>query len=254
MVRFVRFDGLSRVAGLVHGVTQREGGVSLGAYASLNLGRGSGDDPESVAENGRRAAEALGAVAPVRFPRQVHGTSVVVLEDPSRTVLGEADAVVTSLPGVAVGVLGADCPGLLLVDPVQRALAVAHAGWRGTLAGVVRAAIAALVSRFGSVPEDCLAGIGPGISAPRYEVGPEVADAFRGGFPGSDRCLSRGPGDRSRLDLALALRLQLEAAGVPPTAIESMGLCTFDERDLFFSHRRDGAATGRHALVAMWRA
>ena len=254
MVRLARFDGLSRVAGLAHGVTERQGGVSGGAYSSLNHGRGSGDDPESVAENGRRLADVLGATGPIRFPRQVHGTSVVVLEDPARTVLGEADAVVTSLPGVAVGVLGADCPGVLIVDPVQRALGVAHAGWRGTLAGVVRATVAALVSRFGSVPEDCLAAIGPGISAPRFEVGPEVADAFRAGFPGSDRCLSPGRGDRSHLDLALALRLQLEAAGVPPSAIETTGLCTFDERERFFSHRRDGAATGRHALVAMWRA
>jgi YfiH family protein len=254
VVELRTFPGLAGVAGLVHGVTTRAGGVSAGSYASLNLGRGSGDDAASVAENGRRVAEAVGAAAPPRFPHQVHGAAVVVLEDrEGGSPLGEADAVATARPGAAVGVLGADCPGVILVDPVRRALAVVHSGWRGTLAGVVPVAVETLRRRFGSDGKDLRAGIGPGISARRYEVGPEVAEPFRSAFPGADRCISRGRGDRSHLDLHEAIRLQLASAGVPAERVETMAACTYDDSASFFSHRRDGARTGRHALVAMWR-
>lgn len=248
------FPGLAGVApaSLVHGVTQRPGGVSRGAYGALNLGRSSGDDPACVAENGRRLAEAVGATGRVRFPHQVHGRAVVVLDAPPEGPLPEADAVVTAVPGLAVGVLGADCPGVLVVDPVRRALAVVHSGWRGTVAGVLPAAIEALVRRYGSDPADLHVGIGPGISARRYEVGPDVAAPFLAALPRARACLTPGRGDRGFLDLAGALRVQAEACGVPAGRIEALDLCTFDERDRLFSHRRDGAATGRHALVAMW--
>ena len=254
MVELRPFPGLAGLPGLAHGVSTRAGGVSAGAYASLNLGRGSGDAPEAVSENGRRLGEALVGPLPPRFARQVHGRDVVVLEDrPPDAPLGDGDAVATARAGAPVGVLGADCPGVLLVDPVRRALAVVHSGWRGTLAGVVPAAVDVLRRRFGSDEKDLRAGIGPGISARRYEVGPEVADAFRAGFPDADRCLSRGAGDRSHLDLHAAIRLQLEAAGLLASHVETMASCTYEDAASFFSHRRDGPRTGRHALVAMWR-
>ena len=148
--------------------------------------------------------------------------------------------------------LGADCPGVLIVDPVRRALAVVHSGWRGTVAGVV-AGGRALRERYGSRADDLLAGIGPGISARRYEVGPEVADAVRTRVPRGDRCVTPGaaivPTSIWRSRSATSSR----RAGLRAASIETMGLCTFDERDVLFSHRRDGATTGRHALVAMWR-
>jgi YfiH family protein len=247
------FPGLSGVAGLVHGVTTRRGGASRGAYATLNLARSSGDDPAAVAANRALVEESLGAARPLALPRQVHGHALVVAEDAPDARIGEADGIATARPGQPVGVLGADCPGAIVVDPVRRALALVHSGWRGTLAGVAPAAVALLVSRFGSDVRDLRAGIGPGIGAARYEVGPEVADAFRAGFPEADRCLSRGRADRSHLSLADAIRLQLLRAGLREEAVEQMAACTYDDAGSFFSHRRDGPATGRHALVAMWR-
>ena len=253
MLTLLQFPRLSGRADLVHGATERGGGASSGPYASLNLGRSTGDDPAAVDENARRLAAAIDPPARVRFPRQVHGRSVVVLEDHPAGDLPAADAVATGRVGAPVGVLGADCPGVLLVDPVRRALAVAHSGRFGTVLGVVPAAIETLVRRFHSRPADLIVGIGPGISGPCYEVGPEVADAFTAGFPRAAECLVRGAGDRSYLDLARAIAIQLEDAGVPSANVETMPLCTFREKGRFFSHRRDGPRTGRHALVAMWR-
>ncbi len=250
-VPLLTFPGLAGVPGLRHGVTTREGGVSAGSWRSLNLGRSTGDSPEAVTENGRRVGAALGADR-VRFPRQVHGTTVRVVVSSDAGPVGEADAVVTNEPGVALGVLGADCPGVVIADPVRRTLAVVHSGWRGTVAGVVPAAVGVLVERFGSRPADLVAGIGPGISARSYEVGPEVGEAVRTRVPGGDRCVVKGRGDRCHVDLALAIRTQLEALGVRSCAIEAMSLCTFEAEELLFSHRRDGAGAGRHGLVAMW--
>ena len=253
MPELLPLPGLSTVEGLVHGVTQRAGGVSRGPFASLNLGRSVGDDGDAVTRNGAILSQVLGAAGRVRFPHQVHGNAVRVLDAHPEGALGECDAVATDVPGLAVGVLGADCPGVLLVDPVHRALAVVHSGWRGTVAGVVPAAIAALATRFGTAPRDLRVGIGPGISAAAYEVGPEVVEAFRAGFPDATSCVTPGRGDRSWLDLHGAIRLQLERAGVPAAAVGVLDLCTHGEPELFFSHRRDGPRTGRHALVAMWR-
>src|SRR2546421_567867 len=122
MLDLLTFSSIARIPGLRHGVTQRQGGVSVGGWASLNLGRSTGDDPDAVRENGRRVAAAIGATARIAFPSQVHGRAVVVLDDVPAGPLPDADAVVTAVPGLAVGVLGADCPGVLVVDPVQRAL------------------------------------------------------------------------------------------------------------------------------------
>ena len=250
-IPLLTFPGLLRVPGLRHGVTTRAGGVSRGSFSSLNLGRSTSDDASAITENGRLVAEAIGA-ARVRYPHQVHGTTVKVVTASDALPVGESDAVVTNEAGVALGVLGADCPGVVIVDPVRRALAVVHSGWRGTVAGIVTKSIALLCDRFGCVPEDCLAGIGPGIAARSYEVGPEVADAVRTRVPHGDRCVTRGRGDHSYVDLALAIRNQLESGGLRSSSIETMDLCTFAEPDLLFSHRRDGAETGRHGLVAVW--
>ncbi len=244
------FPGLADVVGLAHAITTRAGGVSAGAFASLNLGRRTADLPVAVAENRRRAARALGFPALVS-PRQVHGASVVEVrtadEDP-----GEADAVMTDRAGVLLGILGADCPGVLLVDPRRRALALVHAGWRGTAAGVAPATVAALVERYGCAPGDLRAAIGPGISQAAYEVGPEVAAALAASSPAARASLARGREDRWQVDLGGLLVGQLTACGVPASSIERSHYCTHRDATLFFSHRRDGERAGRHALLAGW--
>ncbi len=246
----LRFPHLGAVPGLRHALTTREGGASRGPYRSLNVGLGSGDDPEHVRENRRRVARALGLPVPV-FANQVHGAEVREVvragDDP-----GSCDVLLLGARGVLAGVLAADCPLVLLVDPVNRGLALVHSGWRGTAKGAVHAAVDALRWRFGSRPGALLAGVGPSIGAARYEVGPEVTDALAAALPPDANAVSIDASGRRTVDLRRAVLAQLAEAGVPAAAREVLGTSTWDEPDLWFSHRRDGPRTGRHALVAGW--
>lgn len=242
-------------------VTTRQGGVSAGSFATLNLSFAVGDDPARVQENRRRAAAALGAgLADVVFAAQVHGSraQIVTATDRGRGALagsgpvGPADALVTAEPGPVLAILAADCVPVVLYDPTAHVLACAHAGWRGTAGRVAAAALAAMGS-LGSRPEQVIAGIGPAIGADRYQVGGDVAGAVRAAFgPGAEHLLAAdGPG-RWRLDLPSANRRVLLAAGVPDGQIHLAGLATGPDPGLFFSHRA-GPPCGRFALLARLR-
>jgi YfiH family protein len=147
-------------------------------------------------------------------------------------VLGQADALLEDTPGAVVAVRTADCIPILLADARHRAVAAVHAGWRGTVAGIVGHAVEAMRQRFGTWPEDLHAAIGPGIGKCCYEVGPEVAAHF-------------GAAGRSHIDLTEANRSQLVAAGVEPARVYVAGLCTMCHPDEFHSFRRDHEAAGR---------
>jgi YfiH family protein len=239
-------------------VTTRQGGVSSGRYATLNLSFAVGDDPALVRVNRSRAAAALGAVpADLVVAAQVHGShaEIVTAADRGRGALagdapvGPADALVTTEPGPVLTILVADCVPVVLYDPAVHVLACVHAGWRGTVARVTAAAVAAMGS-LGSRPEQIIAGIGPAVGADRYQVGEDVAGAVRAAFgPGSGQLLATaGPG-QWRLDLPAANRRVLRAAGVPDGQIHQAGLATGPEPGLFFSHRA-GPPCGRFALLA----
>jgi YfiH family protein len=200
-----------------------------------------------VAENRARVARALGFRA-LLTPSQVHGAAVAWVDGPLDAP-PETDALATDRPGLLLGVLGADCPGVLVVDPARRAFAVAHSGWRGVVAGVVPAAVHALVAR-GSDPGRLLAGVGPGISRRRYEVGPDVADRLARSVPGGERAIEGGAGDRRHVDLKRLIQRQLVEAGLPEDHVACLDRCTYEEAEVLFSHRRDGPQSGRHALVA----
>jgi YfiH family protein len=206
--------------------TGREGGVSEGPYASLNLGRWTDDDPAAVEENRRRAAEGR----PVAFARQVHGTRVIALDGVPEAV-EEADGVVTRVAGVAAMVLTADCLPVALATP--GAVAMLHAGWRGLSDGVLEEG----VRRLGDGPVH--AAIGPGAGGCCYEVGEDVA----GRFPGWAL-------DGRLLDLKAVATARLKAAGV--VEVLDVGRCTMCEPDVFFSHRISGPVTGRQGGLA-WR-
>jgi polyphenol oxidase len=214
--------------------TTRRGGVSEGAFASLNLGRRTGDDGARVEANRERLGEIVGHDWG-RFARaiQVHGTTVRrVTEVPARDEPWvEADGHATALRGVPAMVFVADCLPIALVAP--GAVAMVHAGWRGLAGGIVAKGIAALAG------DGVRAVIGPGIGACCYEVGDEVRARF-------DPEVAQG----RHLDLKLAARRALEAAAV--SDIQDVGLCTACHPDLFFSHRRDNGVTGRQAGV-VWR-
>src|SRR5437660_2049565 len=178
--------GAAADAGIRHAFFTRQGGVSDGIYAALNCGFGSRDDPEKVAENRSIAAARLGLVSSCLVScHQVHGATAVTVEEPWRREQNpRADGMVTAVPGIALGVLAADCAPVLFGDPVARVIGAAHGGWRGALAGVMEATVAAM-ARLGARPERIRAGIGPCIAQPSYEVGPEFAATFAAADPGS---------------------------------------------------------------------
>jgi hypothetical protein len=238
--------------GIRHGFTLRTGGASRGAFASLNFSSRGGDLPERVRENWRRLEAAAGL--PARgwaLLSQVHGARVENVERGDlachhRRDHPEADAMVAAhRPRIVLGVLTADCLPVILGVPGARAAAIAHAGWRGTLEGVVMAAVRELCSATGVPPRDVVAALGPSIGRCCYQVGDEVRAAFleRWGAAYTRRIFQRS--DPWRLDLPAANLLQLREAGVPVRAIEVMPLCTCCRADLFFSYRRDGPRSGR---------
>jgi len=227
-----------------HGFTTRAGGVSTAPYESLNLGRKWGDDGGHVDENRRRVLAASRAEV-MYFVRQVHGATVVRVragELASDVARREGDAICSTTAGLAVAVFVADCVPALIADPRTGAFAAVHAGWRGTLAGVLGATVAAL-GELGSRPADLRVALGPAIGACCFEVGADVADRFTA-FAGVVR---HAPGRAPTVDLRQALRQQLAAAGVPPAAIDASPACTScDPAGRFFSYRRDRGQTGQH--------
>ncbi|HVP38251.1 MAG TPA: polyphenol oxidase family protein [Candidatus Saccharimonadales bacterium] len=223
-------------------VSTRRGGISPPPWDSQNHGLSTGDDPARVARNRAFLAAALGPAAPdwARLS-QVHGRVCVRVSGPGPA--GEADALWTDRPGLALAVRVADCAGVALAHPASGRLGLAHAGWRGAAAGVV----SELVRAMAVPPGELWAAVSPHLGRCCFEVGPEVAEAFRG------RCCAPRPGGRWSLDLGAALGGELAGLGVPPERIRAAGLCTACRRDLFFSHRRDRGATGRMVVLA-WRA
>ncbi len=196
---------------------------------------------------------------PVVQPHQVHGCKVAVVDRPglTREMLEGYDALVTSLPGVAIGVRTADCIPILLYDPVRKAVAAIHAGWRGTLGRIACAAIGRMCLEYGTAAEDLKAVIGPGICRECFQVGEEVAGAFKeAGFP-MDKVYSwNGPKTEGgmngghHIDLPQANRLLLEGEGVRPENILMAGICTFETASLY-SARREGSKCGRNINAIM---
>jgi polyphenol oxidase len=209
--------------GLQAVVTTRHGGVSSGAYASLNLGLHVGDDPVSVCTNRERAAAAVGLeLDDLAFCNQAHGREVITVSAASRgrgarvldDAIEQADALVTSEPGIGLVVMVADCVPIVLIDPERRVLGVVHSGWRGTVAKVAAAAVTAMAA-IGAHPESTLAAIGPAIAPERYEVGDDVVSAAYDAF-GDDAgmVITDLPNGRHCFDLWSANRLVLAEAGV----------------------------------------
>jgi YfiH family protein len=233
----VRAASLAALAGIRHAFFTRGGGVSGGLYASLNGGQGSDDRPEHVDENRARMAAALG-VRPDRFitAYQIHSPDVVIAEEPwTRTTRPKADAIVTRVPGLAVGVSTADCGPVLLADPAARVIGAAHAGWKGALTGVIEATIAAM-EQLGAARARITAAIGPTIRQASYEVGPEFRARFRAADADNERFFVASPReDHAMFDLPGYITARLARAGID--RIEDVGHCTYaDER--FFSYRR----------------
>jgi hypothetical protein len=236
-------------------VTTRAGGVSGGPYESLNLGFHVGDDPAAVLENRRRAASVFGAeLDELVFGQQVHGTHASVVGRGERgrgaraqsDALGDTDALVTNEPEIILVTLVADCVPVLLFDPRARVLACAHAGWRGTLSGVLEATIATMCA-LGARADRIVVGLGPGVSKEHYQVGEEVFHRARRVL-GADSTTLAPPDDTGRwlLDLPGTVRFLLERAGVEPARCL---VAPFATGGPFFSDRQ-ARPCGRFGLLA----
>jgi YfiH family protein len=218
---------LAATPGLVHGFERRRPGESEAREAAR-----------------QRLTGALAAQGRLLLLKQVHGCAVRTAPWEGRP---EADASLAEQAGLLLGIETADCLPVLIVDPRRRAVAAAHAGWRGTAAGVTRAAVEALLAR-GSAPADLLAALGPGIGPCCYEVGEELRRAFRPEF------FRPGLRGRPHLDVRAANRRQLAEAGVPAGRIQDVDECTFCRPDLYHSFRRDGRGAGRMVSYIGFRA
>jgi len=228
-------DGAS--AGSVrHGFFTRAGGVSEGIFRGLNVGLGSGDSQAAVHENRRRVAAWMGVpVERLVTVHQCHSPNVAVVEAPFPAARPDADAMVTARPGLALGVLTADCGPVLFADPEARVVGAAHAGWRGALTGVLENTIAAM-ERLGASRERIRAVLGPSIRQENYEVGPEFIERFTVAEPENARYFrSSGRPGYALFDLNRYTVDRLVRAGV---TADAFGRCTYAEEESFYSCRR----------------
>jgi len=233
----IESDALSSPV-LSHGFFTRQGGVSSGIFSSLNCGLGSGDDKDNVGKNRGLVARKL-KVAPSHLltAYQVHSPEAVAVSDPwEGPDRPRADGLVTRTPGLAIGVLTADCSPLLFADAEARVIGVAHAGWKGALTGITSRTLD-IMEEQGASRANIVAVIGPMISQAAYEVGPEFPERFTDADPSNRKYFVPSPRPHHAMfDLSAYLedRLRREGAGL----VVNLSLCTFSDRDRFFSYRR----------------
>lgn len=217
-----------------HGFFGRVGGVSTGIHAGLNVGLGSDDDDAAVRANRAAALAAVKPGACLLTPYQVHSALCVTVDEPF-VERPRADALVTDRPGLAIGVVTADCAPVLLADLDAGVVGAAHAGWKGALAGVTDAAVAAMVA-LGARAERVVAAIGPCIARASYEVDDAFRERFTTADPANERFFADGRAAHHRFDLEGYVAHRLAGAGV--TRIAALGLDTYGDDARFFSYRR----------------
>ncbi|MFY9175718.1 MAG: peptidoglycan editing factor PgeF [Peptococcia bacterium] len=247
---------------VVNGFSGRKGGVSPRPYESLNLSLLTDDKPENVLENRRRFTEALGIKTEnLVSAKQVHGAQIVKVNVAHRgkgscdsvSAIPGTDALMTNEKGLALMAFFADCVPVLFLDPVKKAIAISHAGWKGTVARIAAKTVKAMQEAYGTEPSQLLAAIGPSVGPCHYEVDEPVIAKFKEAFPGKENQLMSyaGKAGHRQLNLWEANVLQLKEAGLKEGNITVAGLCTFCQQEEFFSHRAGMA--GRQAAVLMLR-
>ncbi len=250
-----RFSGLSGYRGISHFMTTRHGGVSSGAFASMNPGIYTEDNPDSIRKNLQLLSDAVGiSLMNIVMPHQTHEDRVLTIDAPffslddkeRKARLEGVDALVTDVPDVCVAISTADCVPILLYAPDRRVVAAVHAGWRGTVLRIAHKVASLMVDTYNCDPAQLTAGIGPSISKAAFEVGEEVVEAFQAAGLPMERILSHNVETRkAHIDLWEANRLQLLDAGLLAEHIEVAGICTYMRHEDYFSTRRLGVKSGR---------
>ncbi len=230
------FTSAATLADVPHGFFGRRGGVSSGALASLNCGLGSGDDPALIAENRRRVADAILPRATLTGLYQVHGNHCVIVDDDTDLAARpEADALATRTPHILLGILTADCVPVLFADRGAGVIGAAHAGWKGALAGITDATLAAMES-LGARRADIAAAIGPCIARASYEVDDAFVQRFTADDPANERFFAAAKPGHAMFDIAAYVAARLAAAGITRIAIG--GQDTYAQPQDYFSYRR----------------
>ena len=257
-LEYLVFPKLEETGAVEHLFTTRTGGVSSGIYSTMNLNFSRGDDPECVRENYRRIGEVLGTdPGHMVASKQTHTTNIHLIteEDLGNGVIRpsayeDIDGLATDIPGVALVTFFADCVPLYFVDPVHRAIGLAHSGWRGTVAGMGACMVRFMQEHFHTDPKDIVAAIGPSICVDCYEVSEEVAEQFRGDFP--ENVLQKGSAyGKYQLDLWKANESILLKAGILPEHIAVTDVCTCHNPEYLFSHRASHGQRGNLAAFLM---
>lgn len=254
-VEYLTFPLLGQTGIVRHLFSTRVGGVSKGIYSSMNLSYTRGDDKEAVDENFRRIADVLGCdVGDIVCSDQTHTVNlrVVSREDGGKGILTpkdytDVDGLLTDEPGLVLATFYADCVPLYFVDTKKRAIALAHSGWRGTVARMGRCVTEKMKDVYGTDPADIVAVVGPSICQACYEVSEDVADAFAREFLGkgqADEILISKGGGKYQLDLWRANEIVLTEAGIPAEQIQVTDLCTCHNSDYLFSHRASHGKRG----------
>jgi YfiH family protein len=252
----LRVPSWQRIPHLEHGFFGRRGGRSAGPYSSLNLSYSVGDSVEAVDDNWERVRARAGVASGFATMKQVHGAQFARVD--SAGAFGEADAMTTSVTGVGLCILTADCVPALFVAPSSRAVAAIHAGWRGTLAGIAVDALQALATAYGTAAGDVYVALGPAIGPCCYEVDGGIADDLAKRWRSAEvaiRRYTRNGQAKAQLDLRRANAAMLIESGVAAERISLVGGCTCCESVEFFSYRRaaDSAnVTGRQLSFIGW--
>jgi polyphenol oxidase len=239
----IRFELLSRHAGLAHGVFTRKGGLSTSPYDALNVSYSTGDQPSNVDSNLKLIKDHIGASQIISM-NQIHGTEIVALHKESHDDISTpvADAMITDITMLGIMVKQADCQGIILYDAISSVAAVVHCGWRGNVQNILGAVVDRMQSEFGCEAKDLLAAIGPSLGpccaefTTYYEIFPQEFTEYMAAD--------------NHFDLWEISRMQLMRAGLRKDNIEIAGICTKCNTDLFYSYRAEGE-TGRFGTVAM---
>lgn len=245
-IQYLQFNNLLNIKDIKHFSTTRIGGISEGKLESLNTGYTVNDNPKNVTANLDSLAKTIG-ITRSQFvsPKQTHSKNIGIVNS-TTDLFPNTDALITNKKDICIFVRTADCVPILLFDPVQKAAAAIHSGWKSTIQEISMHTIQLMQKEFGSKAKDIIAGIGPSIGPKVYEVGPELVKQFSERY-GQEHISKIPNSDKGLLNLWSVNKQILIESGIPEKQVEVAEICTFSNPELFYSARRDGVKTGRLA-------